>query len=279
MFNKNIKSFFGNKKKLLFLNVTFVVAVVFVLSTFVLPVEKVYSAGAPTIINHQGRLLDSSGNLLGGAGGTNYCFRFSFYDDSTVGSPDNRLWPTPTPQKMTVNVKNGIFNVGIGDTSVGGDTLNYDFNSTSDTYLNIEVANSSGGSCVGVSSFETLSPRQRIASSGYALNSNAVGGFTPAQSATGNQIPVLTGGNLTLGATNAGLSATGTNALTFQSGVTGDLQFFSNLNKLTASGDLTIAGKATTTGLSLNLGSDATGDVYYRNGSGNFQRPLETTNA
>jgi fibronectin-binding autotransporter adhesin len=188
------------------------------------------ATGAPKILNHQGRLLDSAGALLGGSSGTNYCFRFSFYDDATVGAPDARLWPTPTPQKMTVLVKNGIFNVGIGDTSVGGDVLDYDFQSSDETYLNIEVADSSGGSCVGVSSFETLSPRQRIASSGYAINSNTVGGFTPSQTPTGNNIPVLT------------------------------------------AGDLNLAGSVAAGGLTLTLGSDATGDMFYRNVSGDVSR-------
>jgi hypothetical protein len=231
------------------------------LFSIVMPSVAVAATGAPKILNHQGRLLDSSGNLLGGVSGTNYCLRFSFYDDATPGIPDNRLWPSATPEKMTVLVKNGVFNVGIGDVAAGGDTLDFNFNSTDEVYLNIEVAESSGGSCAGITAFENLSPRQRIASAANALNSNTVGGFTPAQSATDDQVPVLTNGTLVLGSSSAGIRATGTHAFTLQAGVTGDIEFFSPLNKITAAGDLTIAGTLTAQGIDLPAGSITNTDL------------------
>ncbi len=210
------------------------------------------AVGVPKILSHQGRLLDASQNLLGGAG-TNYCFRFSLYDDAAVGGPDVQLWPAGAPSTMTVNVKNGVYNVGVGDVAAGGDLLDYDFQSGDAAYLNIEVANSVAGSCVGVISFENLSPRQRVMSAGYAINSDTVDGFHAKQSADGNFIPALTSGNLILGATNPQINSTGANALVLQGGAaTGDVQFFSSLNKLTSAGDLTVAGTVTNAGVIIN---------------------------
>src|SRR5258706_7067728 len=69
-------------------------------------------SGTPTVISYQGRLTDSSGNLLGSAGGTIYYFKFSIWDNPTVGA-GSRLWPIGTPATTTASVRQGVFNVNI----------------------------------------------------------------------------------------------------------------------------------------------------------------------
>ena len=198
-------------------------------------VSDIFAApGVPQLLHHQGRLLDSAGELLGGSTGTNFCFKFSLYD--TASTPGGtKLWPTGAPNEMTVEVKDGVLNVDIGDTSVvgEGDALDFDFASTDEVYLNVEVADSIAGSCGAVpdGSYENLGPRQRVVAAGYAINSKTVGGFTPSQTPGADEIVVLDG-----------------------------------------SGDLNLGGIVNSGGLSLTLGSDATGDIYYRDSSGEFER-------
>jgi len=60
-----------------------------VLSAIVFIGGKSYAA-VPNIINYQGRLEDATGNLLGGASGKNFDFRFSIWDSVSGGT---RLWP------------------------------------------------------------------------------------------------------------------------------------------------------------------------------------------
>ena len=140
----------------------------------------VYAAGTPTILSYQGRLANADGDVLGGSG-TTYYFKFSIWDNVTVES-GNQLWPSSAPTATTATVKQGVFNINIGDTANGyPDALNYNFNTNANVYLEVKV--SSNGS-----SFETLSPRQRIASALFAQLAGAVSGT--GQSSVGTTTPI-----------------------------------------------------------------------------------------
>jgi len=160
------------KKKISF------IAVSLLLLSFYVPA---YAAGVPLILGYQGRLTDSSGNLLGTVSGTTYYFKFSIWDGSTVGA-GNKLWPITDPASVSAAVRQGVFNVNIGDTANGyPDSLNYNFSNNNNIYLQVEVSSTLNGT------YETLSPRQRISAAPFAQVSGAVSGT--GQSSFGTTTP------------------------------------------------------------------------------------------
>src|SRR3989344_1211277 len=204
------------------------------------------TAGVPLAINFQGRLYDENENLLGGAG-TDYCFKFSIYDATTAGS---KIWPSGSPTPDTLTVRNGVFDASIGN----ADTLNLAF-TDDQAFIDVAVSAKSGTCDVGETgeSYEILTPRQQIVSSAFAINSKTVGGFTPAQSATDSQIPVLTTGGIILGhATTARLASVGTAPFAVDAGSSGIL----NLNN-TSTGDILLGGGSASTGCTLTNSTGA----------------------
>ncbi|MCX6702803.1 MAG: hypothetical protein NTW60_02970 [Candidatus Wolfebacteria bacterium] len=143
---------------------------------------SVHALGVPNFLGYQGRLADSNGNLLGGTDGLPYYFKFSIWDNATVDS-GAKLWPAGDPEIVSSTVREGVFNINIGDTSSGyPDALEYNFNTSKNIYLQVEVS-SSGGS----GTFETLSPRQKFSSSVFAMLAGAVSGV--GQSSFGTTTP------------------------------------------------------------------------------------------
>lgn len=147
----------------------------------IFPQDVNAALGASKILSYQGRLTDTNGIPSTGS----FCFNFSIY---TAASAGTKVWPTGTPSTMSSTVTNGIFNLGIGDTVAGGDSLvNSNWNASypngfadiDTTYLNIDVASRVGATCTpgdGAEVFETLTPRQRIDAVAYARVAEGVYG-------------------------------------------------------------------------------------------------------
>jgi hypothetical protein len=127
-------------------------------------IQNSSAASVPLILNYQGRLADSGGNLLGGTG-TDVDFRFSIWDASTSGS---QIWPASTPSTMAVEVKEGVFNVGIGDTTASGDALTIDVFDNDPIYLEVQVYGTSSAS------WETFTPRQRVQAGAFSIRAATV---------------------------------------------------------------------------------------------------------
>ena len=113
------------------------------------------AAAQTTAFTYQGKLTDS-GNLANG----NYDFQFKLFDALAAG---NQLGTTQTVNNVTVS--NGIFTVNL-DFGVCAACFN-----GAARFLEIAVRPTGGGS------FTTLSPRQPITSTPYALNAAQLGGL------------------------------------------------------------------------------------------------------
>jgi hypothetical protein len=82
----------------------------------------------------------------------------------------NTLWPATAPASFGSTVRQGVFNVNIGDTVAGyPDVLNYDFNNNSSIYLQIEVSPDNV-------TFQTLNSRQKITAAAFAEVAGSVSG-------------------------------------------------------------------------------------------------------
>lgn len=223
-------------------------------------------AGSPMQISYEGRLTDSSGNALGGTG-TLYCYRFSIYDAVSGG---NQLWPAGTPSNSTATTTDGVFNAVIGSADTLSSTV-FDFSTTSTAYLQIEV-NTVTSTCGG--SWEALSPRQSILSSGYSLQSanvygsllktDTVNGRVQVGTGSGAPTPVYLGLDVRNSADYVGQSCS-TNGLMWYNSVTTQALICNagSIQRIGTTATTTIAA------INANSGTSATsGTVVFSNSNG-----------
>ena len=122
------------------------------------------AAPPPSLVNYQGVLRDASDKPRDGT----FDMTFHFYDASVGG---NELLVDAHTGSGGVVVANGLFNVSLGGgvVSPGSGTVSYRvfddvFRNVQTVYLEVQIGS------------ETLTPRVRVVSAGYALNAGALGG-------------------------------------------------------------------------------------------------------
>ncbi|TRZ50089.1 hypothetical protein D4S03_07305, partial [bacterium] len=198
------------------------------------------SAALPTVprrqLSFQGRLTSSSGTPIT----TAVDVVFKLWSHLTAGSQlytSGTCSITPDP--------NGIFNTLIGNGTCGSEITGTVFTDNRDVYL--EVA-------VGV---ETLTPRQQIATVGYALNSETLQGYPASASATINTVPIVdASGNITIAAASPDIiSTSGTFTISGQA--------LALQTATTSGGDVVIQPDAIGNGSALVLGSTTSTDTFY----------------
>jgi hypothetical protein len=199
----------------------------------------------PDTMNFQGRLLDSSGNPLGGEA---HCMRFRICLDGDCAEP---LWPNGDYEYHLVTTeggtyKDGLFNVALGNKAPIVPTLFYGFD---DLFLEIGVSEADSGCDGAGEEYAVMMPRSQLRAHGYAQRSrrvhtresdstylvsvtntgsggaiyaetdstaeNAAAGYFKADAESGQAYGLrVTSDSMTNGATVAGFTATGTTGAT-----------------------------------------------------------------
>ncbi|MDZ7586996.1 MAG: hypothetical protein U0946_04520, partial [Patescibacteria group bacterium] len=207
-------------------------------------------APSPTTPNRylsfQARLTDSSDNPIT----VPTDFRFIVYNDETA-SASAKLWEE---QRYIDPDQDGIFSVTLGTETAIATSV---FTENSNLWLGVTVETDA-----------EATPRQRIATVGYALNAETLQGFPPSASASADMIPVLTQeGDLVLAAANPMVySSSGTFAITGQAltittatGTNGDIQIAPD-----GTGNLDINLSSTTqNAISITNASQTSGDLIH----------------
>jgi len=186
-------------------------------------------------LSFQGRLSDSAGTPISTAVNVN----FKLWNNITAGT---QLYTTGTCS-VTPDA-DGVFNSLIGDGVCGAEIPQSVFADNRDVYLEVTV---------GV---ETLTPRQQIATVGYALNSETLQGYPASSSATINTVPVVdNSGNINIAATSPSIISTSGNF-----NLKG--QSLSLTTATNSGGDIVLQPDAIASGQILAIGGTTTEDTF-----------------
>jgi hypothetical protein len=156
---------------------------------FALLVPQTASAAQtiPYKVNFQGRLTDNSGNIL--TDGL-YNIKFRMFDAASAGTNKFEEDRVMTGVDNRVQITNGLFNIQFGDLTPLSPAL---FSGAFPLYLEVELPTPATATCAtnGCAVFTegAMTPRQPLASSPYAFNSDTLDGLDStsfAQLATAN---------------------------------------------------------------------------------------------
>lgn len=126
-----------------------------VLISFILCLVNSSAWAVPGLINYQGKLTDADGKALSGS----YQIGFYLYNAETGG---NVLWS----EQQTVTITDGIYSVKLGSTGLSPFPVEIFRNNQ--LYLEMVIRNPKTGSN------ETLSPRQQLTSTAFAMRAGDV---------------------------------------------------------------------------------------------------------
>lgn len=186
-------------------------------------------------LSFQGRLSDSSGTPIV----TTVNVNFKLWDSLTLGS---QLYTTGTCS-VTPDSQ-GIFNSLIGDGVCGSEIPMSVFSDNRDIYLEVGVG------------AETLTPRQQIATVGYALNSETLQGYPASSAATINTVPVIdNNGDINIAVASPSIISTSGNF-----SIVG--QSLSLTTATNSGGDIVLQPDALGSGQILAIGGTTTEDTF-----------------
>lgn len=235
---------------------------------FITPTSEVKAVvTVPTKMNFQGRLTNSSGNIL--PNGT-YNMRYRIYNAASGGTA---LWTETrlVSASAGVTVTNGLFSVQLGDSTPIPASL-FTQNTQGTLYFEIELPTPATATSTSPAWTEgAMSPRNQLASSAYAFNSETLDGLDSEAFAQ-------------VGGTN---TFTGTNNFkpTANSTASFSIQDSSGLSLLVAdtTNDRLVIGSAAADGNTTFLAVDSynggsadptgqvNGSIYYNTTSGKFR--------